>query len=171
MCITHRAFFPPLLGTGFFMLYGAVGVKGGIFLTLPAPALPSAPLRAHRGQGALNGEEQVFKGRLAGPSPASHIPASSCLQAGWYPAPLGSWGRQLRHQLKHGLDTEELTSHENKHLCIRTVLKEDAGQRPQGGQLGLRAFGVQCPWGQGPGGCAPPPGSGPRAGCGKAEAF
>lgn len=43
MRITHRAFFC-LLSTEFFLLYGAVGVKGGIFLPFNAPMLPSAPL-------------------------------------------------------------------------------------------------------------------------------
>lgn len=60
------------------------------------------------------------------------------------PAPLGSWSRQLRHQLKHGLDVKELTSHETKHLRAerprapgpRATAREAA--RPQSPSDGIR---------------------------------
>lgn len=100
------------------MLYGAVGGRAGIFLPFLAAGAAPSPRPHNRRVGAEAG--MALRSSLAGTAPASHIPASSCLQPGWYPAPLGSWSQQLRHQRKHGLDTKELTSRENKHLRAET---------------------------------------------------
>lgn len=64
----------------------------------------------------------LIEGWLSCSPPLTSLPPHVS-RPGWYPAPLGSYSRQLRHTLKHGMDTEELTSHENKRLCA-----EPAGQ-------------------------------------------
>lgn len=71
------------------------------------------------------------------------------------PAPLGSWSRQLRHQLKHGLDTKELTSHENKHLCAEPSESDQAAGSCQGGGTASEPF-KRRPLGQSPAGPGPP---------------
>lgn len=56
------------------MLYGAVGVRGGIFLPFPAPTLPCAPADP-QWAGCAPSEQQIFKGRLAGrPPPLTSLP-------------------------------------------------------------------------------------------------
>lgn len=74
-CITHRAFFSRLLSTGFFMLYGAVGVKGGIFLSFSAPTLPSAPRGPTVGRVRSQARSRYLKeGWLARPPPLTSLP-------------------------------------------------------------------------------------------------
>lgn len=95
----------------------------------------------------------LFESRLAGsPPPLTSLPPHVS-RPGWYPAPLGSWSRQLRHQLKHGLDIQELTSHENKHLCIQTVPKRAVANRRR---ISLREPSMQRPRGTEPTGRGPP---------------
>lgn len=75
MCITHRAFFSRLLSTGFFMLYGAVGVKGGIFLPFSAPTLPSAPRGPTMGRVRSQARSRYLKeGWPARPPPLTSLP-------------------------------------------------------------------------------------------------
>jgi hypothetical protein len=86
-------------------------------------------------------QEQTSNGRLAVLLPPLRSLPPHVSRPGWYPAPLGSCSRQLRHKLKHGMDTKELTSHENKHLCTATVLERMWGGSGQGeGGWRLPAF-------------------------------
>lgn len=112
MRITHRAFFSCLLGR-FFMLYGAVGVKEGILLPRTRGRCPLLPVGPDNRQGGSHTRADGYlkAGWPARPPPLTSLPPHVS-RPGWYPAPRGSWSRQLRHRLKHGLDAEELTSRE-----------------------------------------------------------
>lgn len=91
MCITHRAFFSRLLSTGFFMLYGAVGVQGGIFLPFSEPTLPSTPLGPTMGRVRSKARSRYLKeGWPARPPPLTSLPPHVSRPGGtrlpWEPA-------------------------------------------------------------------------------------
>ena len=122
MRITYRAFFPCLLGRILYALRSS-GHERRHPPSLNAPTLPPAPLGPDNRQGGLTHRGRYLKeGWPACPPPLTSLPPHVS-RPGWYPAPLGSWSRQLRHQLKHGLDVEELTSQDHKHLCTEMDLK------------------------------------------------
>lgn len=126
MRITYRAFFHCLLGRILYALRSS-GHERRHPPSLNVPTLPPAPLGPDNRQGGLTHQGRYLKeGWPACPPPLTSLPPHVS-RPGWYPAPLGSWSRQLRHQLKHGLDVEELTSQDHKHLCIEMDLKGAQG--------------------------------------------
>lgn len=97
-----------------------VGTHGGILRLFKEPMLrplASGPtmdrvgLQIHNGQGGLLLEEQTSNGRLAVLLPASHISASSCLQARVVPGSPGKLQPAAEAQTKtrHGYGGADVT--------------------------------------------------------------
>lgn len=80
-------------------LYAPRGSQAG--MALPFPGLP-VPWTPRRRPPAPGSGRQAPERQAGGPRLTSLPPRVS--RPGWYPAPLGSWSRQPRHQRKHGLD-------------------------------------------------------------------
>lgn len=126
--------------TAFFsrgLRYGAGAARPGILLPRGSRAL--------RATMAGRARARVLSGARAGPPPAPHAAASSCLRP-VAPAPPGSCGRRRRRggaeaRAKRGADGKGLTSQEN----ARSASKQAAGTRAR------RARG----WGAGGGAGAP----------------
>lgn len=94
------------------------------------PTMGRVGLRIDNRQGGLLLESRhLIEGWLSCSPPLTSLPPHVS-RPGWYPAPLGSYSRQLRHTLKRGMDTEELTSHENKRLCAEPADRMRTGQGP-----------------------------------------
>lgn len=143
-CLTHRL---SLLPPQHRILYALpkVGVQGGIFRPFKEPMLLS-PLASDRqwagwvsrstiGRvGYCCRSRHLIEGWLSCSPPLTSLPPHVS-RPGWYPAPLGSYSRQLRHTLKHGMDTEELTSHENKRLCAEPAGQDEGWPGPSQGRL------------------------------------
>lgn len=143
-CLTHRL---SLLPPQHRILYALpkVGVQGGIFRPFKEPMLlrPLASDRQWAGWvsrstigrvGYCCRSRHLIEGWLSCSPPLTSLPPHVS-RPGWYPAPLGSYSRQLRHTLKHGMDTEELTSHENKRLCAEPAGQDEGWPGPSQGRL------------------------------------
>lgn len=133
-----------LLSTEFFMLYRRWACKEASSVPLrsrccvPWPPGPPPPtiggvglqIDNRRGGRPPGGSRHLIEGWLSCSLPLTSLPPHVS-RPGWYPAPLGSYSRQLRHKLKHGMDTEELTSHENKRFCTEPAGQDESQARAQ----------------------------------------
>lgn len=134
-----------LLSTGFFMLYRRWACKEASSVPLRSRCcyVPWPPDRQWAGWvsrstigrvGYCWRSRHLIEGWLSCSPPLTSLPPHVS-RPGWYPAPLGSYSRQLRHTLKHGMDTEELTSHENKRLCAEPAGQDEGWPGPSQGRL------------------------------------